>query len=138
MAARVNARLTQVELAELLGLSSPETISRYERGEREPRYSSLCKLAAALKVPVAALLPDHTAGTAHLPGGDEPISRVAEATAFTSQSMTHSTMGRSHAALLDTARRDLQRLHDLDPNAALLLLGEIVEQIDAALRRASR
>ncbi len=146
-AARESARLTQAELAEMLGLRSPETISRYERGEREPRFSSLCRLATALGISVDALIdgsesgakprasraapvdpPDAPASTAPVTGSSRPNYQLGTGTA----------MGRSHAALLEAARRDLQRLHDLDPDAALLALGQIVELTDAALRRVSR
>jgi transcriptional regulator with XRE-family HTH domain len=50
------AGLTQAELAERLGLLSPETISRYERGEREPRVSSLIRIAEVLGVAPEELL----------------------------------------------------------------------------------
>jgi transcriptional regulator with XRE-family HTH domain len=135
-AARESARLTQAELAEVLGIRSPETISRYERGEREPRFSSLCRLASALGISVDDLL--DAGPSARL--NPAPLRREPRAAAdrsLTYNLVASASMGRSHAALLDAARRDLQRLHDLDPNAALLTLGQIVELIDAALRRAA-
>jgi len=55
-ALRQRAGLTQADLAERLGLLSPETISRYERGEREPRVSSLRRIAAVLGVAPEELL----------------------------------------------------------------------------------
>jgi transcriptional regulator with XRE-family HTH domain len=61
--ARIAARraalgLTQGDLADRLGLASPETISRYERGEREPRVSTLSRIAEALGVHVNTLVAD--------------------------------------------------------------------------------
>lgn len=47
---RVEQGLTQRELAEKLGLSSGEVISRWERGEREPRLEMLSAIADALGV----------------------------------------------------------------------------------------
>lgn len=53
--------LTQADLAERLGLSSPETVSRYERGEREPRLSTILELAEALGISHLRLLQDEGA-----------------------------------------------------------------------------
>ncbi len=56
-ACRQRRGISQADLAEKLGLESAETVSRYERGEREPRLSSLRRLAEVLSVDVVALLP---------------------------------------------------------------------------------
>jgi transcriptional regulator with XRE-family HTH domain len=50
--------LTQGEVAERLGQTSPESVGRYERGERDPRFSTLYALARALECTVADLLVD--------------------------------------------------------------------------------
>lgn len=54
--------LTQADLAELLGHSSPETVSRYERGEREPRLSTVVEIATALGVPHTRLFASESGG----------------------------------------------------------------------------
>lgn len=50
--------MTQEELAAMIGVSSGEIISRYERGEREPRLTTILALADALRVPLRALVPE--------------------------------------------------------------------------------
>jgi transcriptional regulator with XRE-family HTH domain len=58
--------LTQSRLAEAASMSSDE-VSRIERGAREPRFSTLERLAAALNVAVAELFSasrDYTIGEA--------------------------------------------------------------------------
>lgn len=52
--ARIKADMSQIELANALGLSKG-TISRYELSSREPRYSQLCAIADVLNVPVQQL-----------------------------------------------------------------------------------
>lgn len=75
--ARHERAWTQAELAEAMGLHSPETISRYERGEREPRLSTLVRMATVLKVTVASLVPAEAAAQ----GFQTPSSRYGEAQA---------------------------------------------------------
>ena len=53
---RIQQGLTQRQLAEKLGLSSGEVVSRWERGEREPRLDMLSAVAAALDVKVNDLV----------------------------------------------------------------------------------
>ena len=48
-ALRLERGLSQARLAELAGLTT-EAVSRFERGAKEPRLSSLERLAAALQV----------------------------------------------------------------------------------------
>jgi transcriptional regulator with XRE-family HTH domain len=52
---RENAELTQDGLSDLSGLHSTE-ISRLERGVRDPRLSTIVRLARALRVEPAQLL----------------------------------------------------------------------------------
>jgi transcriptional regulator with XRE-family HTH domain len=59
--------LTQADLAERLGYTTPEVVSRYERGDQEPRLSALLRLSAALGVPASELLPDMTGADAAAP-----------------------------------------------------------------------
>lgn len=54
---RKRAGLTQQQLADGLFLGSSESVSRYERGEREPRLSTVVSFAAALGVSPRALVP---------------------------------------------------------------------------------
>lgn len=56
IAARARCGLSQAELAARLGTGSAETISRYERGIREPRYETVLRIAAALNVEPATLV----------------------------------------------------------------------------------
>lgn len=59
---RTAARLSRYELAELTGLA-PETIARYERGNREPRTSELQRIASALKVTAGHLMSEENIPT---------------------------------------------------------------------------
>ena len=67
--ARIDKGMTQLELANLLGVSKG-TISRYELCSREPRYSQLCAIADVLHIPTQQL-----AGP--FPGGDDSNSADA-------------------------------------------------------------
>ncbi|MBI4898732.1 MAG: helix-turn-helix transcriptional regulator [Actinobacteria bacterium] len=51
---RKERKLSRTDLASISGVSFP-TIGRAERGERIPRRWTLCRLAAALDVPVGRL-----------------------------------------------------------------------------------
>ena len=53
--ARARRDLTQVQLAKLVGVHKI-TISRLERGERQPSMALLQRLAKKLRVPVTELL----------------------------------------------------------------------------------
>lgn len=52
---RMRRKLTQVELARKVGVHEM-TISRLERGDRQPSMALLQRLARVLKVPMTALL----------------------------------------------------------------------------------
>ena len=54
-AARSNLGLTQEEVAERSGVQAGE-VSRIEAGKRDPKVSTLLRLAAALEVPPGRLL----------------------------------------------------------------------------------
>ncbi len=56
--ARARARLSQAELAARLGVASAESISRYERGVREPRYGTVVRIAEALGIDASVLVGD--------------------------------------------------------------------------------
>ena len=53
--ARIKAGMTQAELAERLGIS-PQAVSQYERGKKNPRLSTIQKFADALGIDVSDLL----------------------------------------------------------------------------------
>lgn len=48
-------RLTQKQLAEKLGITD-SAITKYEKGEREPKIETLIKIAEVLNVPIEQLL----------------------------------------------------------------------------------
>ena len=52
---RKSKNITQLDVATAIGVS-PQVLSRYERGEREPDYKTLCKLADFFGVTVDELL----------------------------------------------------------------------------------
>ncbi|KPQ19687.1 helix-turn-helix domain-containing protein [Halomonas sp. HL-93] len=58
--ARLDAGLTQIELAEAIGCSQSD-ISRLESGQRDITLERLKAIAAVLGVPVAQLLADEVA-----------------------------------------------------------------------------
>jgi transcriptional regulator with XRE-family HTH domain len=71
--------LSQADLADRLGLASPETVSRYERGEREPRFTTLLRLSDALEWSVRELLSGHEAPAAHVDSSSSNFDhRLAE------------------------------------------------------------
>lgn len=53
--ARTNARLSQTQLAEALGVSKTY-VSMLENDRRDPSWSLLCRLAGALSISVATLV----------------------------------------------------------------------------------
>ncbi|MFM2161701.1 MAG: Helix-turn-helix domain [Pseudomonadota bacterium] len=55
-ARRKELGLSQADVAARLGMSSPESLSRYERGEREPRCTTLARIAWALETGSADLM----------------------------------------------------------------------------------
>lgn len=54
-AARIEAGMTQAELAAQLGVLQPQ-IAKWETGARHPKVENLAKIAAALGVPLERLL----------------------------------------------------------------------------------
>lgn len=54
---RARKRLTQNSLAELAGIG-PQTIYRFETGQREPRVGQLIRIARALGVKPSTLIDD--------------------------------------------------------------------------------
>jgi transcriptional regulator with XRE-family HTH domain len=58
---REAAGLTQLELADLTGLSRVQ-INRYERGQSEPGWSIVCRIADVLEISVGEFRRSATAG----------------------------------------------------------------------------
>lgn len=54
-AARIAAGMTQQQLADALGVAQ-QSVTRWETGEREPRVSTLKRIAAVLGCDLSALL----------------------------------------------------------------------------------
>lgn len=54
-AARIAAGMTQQQLADALGIAQ-QSVARWEAGEREPRVSTLRRIAAVLGCDLSALL----------------------------------------------------------------------------------
>lgn len=54
-AARIEAGMTQAELAAQLGVPQPQ-IAKWETGARRPKVENLARIAAALNVPLERLL----------------------------------------------------------------------------------
>lgn len=59
--ARKNAGLSQKELAVLMGIS-PQMVSMYETGQRNPKYKTLVNFANVLNVSLTELNPDWLKG----------------------------------------------------------------------------
>ena len=55
--ARLKAKLTQAELAALLGVAEA-TVCRYERGTRHPQIKIARALNKMFKIPMAVLMPE--------------------------------------------------------------------------------
>ncbi|TCP38622.1 helix-turn-helix domain-containing protein [Rhodovulum marinum] len=68
-ALRADQDLTLEQLARLTGISAP-ALSLIETGKRDARLTTLAKIAAALRVPIRALLEDQTNDAST--GGDAP------------------------------------------------------------------
>jgi transcriptional regulator with XRE-family HTH domain len=66
---RGRQRMSTRTLARLAGMHGSE-ISRIETGQREPQVSTAIRLAAALRIPLAALTGDPGQRAADLPSGD--------------------------------------------------------------------
>ena len=136
--AREAARLTQAELAEKLGLGSPENISRYERGERQPRPETVRRLAQALGTTSEALLGEGVSEAPHFPLREDQPRRVSDISTPYSASPRTSPTNRTLQALIRLLEDDLARLHELNPEAALLAIAKMLDTTGEQLRDAQR
>ena len=59
--ARKNAGITQSELAQRLNIPF-QSVSQWERDLRNPKYETICRIAAALDVEFADLVPQEVGG----------------------------------------------------------------------------
>ena len=77
---RRELRLSQAALAERMGWSAGEMVSRYERGDQDPKLSTLLRLAEVLKVPAGDLVtvppPSPSANASGM--GEQAAALVAE------------------------------------------------------------
>lgn len=77
--ARTQKNMSQLQLAELLGITQP-SFAAIESGKRTPKLDTLIRIAAALDVPALSLLPSEiTAGSVKLsPEDSELLSLIEE------------------------------------------------------------
>jgi len=85
-AARTEAGITQLELAGLAGVHETN-ISKLERGESDPKFSSLIRIAAALEVDPADFV--RGIGADQLPPDEPVITRSELIRALRDQKRTH-------------------------------------------------
>lgn len=103
--------LTQADLAERLGYTTPEVVSRYERGDQEPRLSALLRLSAALGVPASELLPNLAdPEPAAAPKEAEPNLPQPDLAAWVAASSALARLYPKGAELLWRAERSLRAL----------------------------
>lgn len=121
---RTHLGLSQQELAERIGVDSAESVSRYERGHREPRISTLLRFADALQVSGSVLLPASAVDVATAP--DRSGERVA-----TEQHEPGTTASRAELDHQLLRLRDrLVRLPLKQHARALALLNNVVDLLD--------
>ena len=74
-AVRLKRGMSQQELADAIGVTK-STISKYEKGQREPKYNVLRAIAAALGVDWTDLIPaEDEVGSSNLPSSSN-INRL--------------------------------------------------------------
>lgn len=104
---RKHAGWTQAQLADRIEGVDAETISRYERGVREPRVNRLIAIAAALDITPARLLPT--------PEGDSDPTTWQQAVYSSLTQSGSFTPNEAEAMLeiLEAAARNIPRLRSL-------------------------
>ena len=125
--ARIKAGVTQAELAERLGIS-PQAVSQYERGKKNPRLSTIQKFADALGIDVSDLLDvvkifsmddgTITSGGAFMREFDEHKERIRKALE------THDL-----AAMTDAIEENLSLVAEMQ-NASMLMVYSQLTAID--------
>lgn len=80
---RLDLGLLQAQVATHLSLAE-STFSRYESGQRSMPAAMLCRIAAYLRQPIAALVPPEYAGDAYLPAreagaSEDDLRRIVQA-----------------------------------------------------------
>ena len=116
--ARINAHLTQKQLGEKLGVSYV-VVSQYENGKRNPKFTTLQKIADALEIDVGTLLDDKYIAEAQKTLGD-----FKTAVAFFATAMKEDDLKKMVEAYLET--------NQLMP-AAESLYNELLEQAQTKL-----
>lgn len=104
---RTYAGWTQAELAYRIDEIDAETISRYERGVREPRISRLIAIAAALDIAPARLLPTPKADDDAATWQQAVYSSLTQSGSFTP------TEAEAMLEILEAAARNIPRLRSL-------------------------
>jgi transcriptional regulator with XRE-family HTH domain len=111
-ARRIALGLSQVDVAERLGMASPESLSRYERGEREPRCSTLARLAEALATTPGALMEDPRP---HVAADGPPVAADGANVVWTSRG----------SSLAHDAARMVEELERTSPETATLVVAAV-------------
>lgn len=117
--------LTQSELSSRLGLAAAESVSRYERGDREPRLSNILRLANGLDISPAALV---GATSAVLSG-----TSAADAAAAVQPGGGAAGLAPPAAEELARAQALLARLADGSPAGFRALVGMLEVQVKSAV-----
>lgn len=140
---RTQRGLTQSQLADVLGVSSSEVISRWERGEREPRLEMLAAIARALDASPGTLLDPVCSAepaSANGPHGASAAEGKALAGADWAGVLRRTLRSRAHGDELTFDARSTQltslivRLQAADPAhaaAACRLAAAILDEMEA-------
>ena len=124
-AARIRAGLTQHQLARLIDVAGGERISLWELGTSAPRAETLPKLAKALAVPIAEMLPERD--------GPPDFQRLRLLAGYSQQSIAE----RIHVSKATVARWDRGHFARTPPKRELRDLGKLLgvsaKVVEAAL-----
>lgn len=104
---RKHAGWTQVELASRIEGVDAETISRYERGVREPKVGRLIAISAALDIAPARLLPTPESGETSATWQQAVYSSLTQSGSFTPNE------AEAMLEILEAAARNIPRLRSL-------------------------
>lgn len=128
--ARERARLTQHELARLIGVAGGERVSRWERGASEPRPEVLHRIAAVCEVEVRSLL--------IAPQGEADLRRLRFVAGLSAQQVAD----RCHISLPTYARWESGQTTRLPSASSVEALGGVLgvssAEVAAALMSARR
>ncbi|ALS27154.1 Xre family transcriptional regulator [Paenibacillus sp. 32O-W] len=130
---RENKKITQKELSKILNVSE-SAIGMYERGEREPNFETVDKIANFFNVPT-----DYLLGRTDNP---EPYAVTAEDLAKGRRAKVPVVMEEPYYALTKKDERDIARdlermMSDLESNDAMAFYGEPMDEETRELIRLS-